>query len=220
MPRDPRYDILFESVRIGPVTAKNRFFQVPHCNGMGMSYPSTMAAMREVKAEGGWAVVCTEETEIHPTSDLAPLVEGRLWDDQDIPVFARMNEGIHRHQALSGIELVHTGARDACLYSREVPLAVGHTPVSAGHYPAQAREMHRRDLREFRRWHREAALRARRAGFDIIYLYCHGGSSIIGDFLSRRRNQRTDAYGGSLQNRVRLLREVLEDTREAVGDTC
>jgi len=61
--RDPRYDILFEPVRIGPVTARNRFFQVPHCNGMGMSFPSSMAAMRRVKAEGGWVVVCTEETE-------------------------------------------------------------------------------------------------------------------------------------------------------------
>ena len=77
MPRDPRYDILFEPVRIGPVTAKNRFFQVPHCNGMGMSYPSTMAAMRGMKAEGGWAVVCTEETEIHPSGDMTPLIEGR-----------------------------------------------------------------------------------------------------------------------------------------------
>ena len=92
MTRDPRYDILFDPVRIGPVVAKNRFFQVPHCNGMGIVFPSSMIAMRAMKAEGGWAVVCTEETDIHPTGDLTPLVEGRLWDDRDIPVFARMNE--------------------------------------------------------------------------------------------------------------------------------
>ena len=65
--RDPRYDILFEPVRIGPVTAKNRFYQVPHCNGMGHAMPEAHAAMREVKAEGGWAVVSTEECEIHPS---------------------------------------------------------------------------------------------------------------------------------------------------------
>ena len=220
MARDSRYDILFEPVRIGPVTAKNRFFQVPHCNGMGMSYPNAMAAMRHMKAEGGWAVICTEETDIHPTGDLSPLIEGRLWDDRDVPVFAKMNEGIHRHGALAGIELVHTGSRDACLYSREVPLSVGHSPITAGDYPAQARAMNEADIRAFRRWHREAASRAKRAGFDIVYLYCHGGGSIIGDFLSRTRNQRTDAYGGSLKNRTRLLREVLEDTHEAVGNTC
>ena len=78
MTRDPRYDILFDPVLIGPVVAKNRFFQVPHCNGMGIVFPSSMIAMRAMKAEGGWAVVCTEETDIHPTGDLTPLVEGRL----------------------------------------------------------------------------------------------------------------------------------------------
>ena len=72
--RDPRYDILFEPVQIGPVTARNRFYQVPHCNGMGYRDPSGEAYMRRIKAEGGWGVVCTEEVEIHPTSDLAPYV--------------------------------------------------------------------------------------------------------------------------------------------------
>ena len=52
--RDPRYDILFEPVAIGPVTAKNRFYQVPHCNGMGYRDPTALAHMRGVKAEGGW----------------------------------------------------------------------------------------------------------------------------------------------------------------------
>jgi dimethylamine/trimethylamine dehydrogenase len=219
MPRDPRYDVLFQPVKIGPVTAKNRFFQVPHCNGMGMSFPNAMIAMRRMKAEGGWAVICTEETDIHPTGDMSPLVEGRLWDDRDIPTFARMNEGVHRYGALAGIELSHTGPRDACLYSREVPIAVDHTPVWAGGYPVQARAMDRADIRDYRRWHRAAALRAKRAGFDLLTIYCHAGSSLNGDFLNRR-NRRGDEYGGSLENRMRLLREILEDTHEAVGDTC
>ncbi|HWG83238.1 MAG TPA: hypothetical protein VN686_09465, partial [Gaiellales bacterium] len=71
MPRDPRYDILFEPVPIGPVVARNRFYQVPHCNGMGHRDPTALAEMRGVKAEGGWAVVCTEEVEIHPTSEVS-----------------------------------------------------------------------------------------------------------------------------------------------------
>lgn len=218
MPRDPRYDILFQPMQIGPVTAKNRFFQVPHCNGMGMSFPSSMAAMRRMKAEGGWAVICTEETDIHPSGDMSPLVEGRLWDDRDIPVFAKMNDGVHKYGALAGIELSHTGPRDACLYSREVPIGVDHQPVWAGSYPVQARAMDRADIRNYRRWHREAALRSQRAGFDLITIYCHAGSSLNGDFLNRR-NKRNDEYGGSLENRMRLLREVIEDTHEAVGDT-
>ena len=67
--RDPKYDVLFEPVRIGPLVAKNRFFQVPHCNGMGYRDPVACAEMRAVKAQGGWAVVCTEEAEIHYTID-------------------------------------------------------------------------------------------------------------------------------------------------------
>lgn len=53
MPRDPRYDVLFEAVKIGPVVTSNRFVQVPHCTGIGDSAPSAVARMREIKAEGG-----------------------------------------------------------------------------------------------------------------------------------------------------------------------
>ena len=52
--RDPRYDVLFDTVAIGPVTAPNRFYQVPHCNGMGRMFPDSMISMRGTKAEGGW----------------------------------------------------------------------------------------------------------------------------------------------------------------------
>ena len=59
MSRDPRYDLLFEPVQIGPVTAKNRFYQTPHATGMGSERPESLIAFRETKAEGGWEVVCT-----------------------------------------------------------------------------------------------------------------------------------------------------------------
>ena len=69
MTQDTRYDILFEPVKIGPVTAKNRFYQVPHCTGMGYLRPRMLAEMRATKAAGGWGVVCTEYNSIHPSSD-------------------------------------------------------------------------------------------------------------------------------------------------------
>ncbi len=219
MPRDPRYDLLFTPIRIGPVTAKNRFFQVPHCNGMGHAMPLAHAAMREMKAEGGWAVVSTEECEIHPSSDLTPYVEARLWDDRDIPALALMCDKVHAHGALAALELSHNGPTASNLYSREVLLAPSHQPSKYG-YPSQARAMDLHDIREYRRWHREAAVRGKRAGMDIIYVYAGHDLSLAMHFLQRRRNQRNDAYGGSLENRVRLLREVLQDTKEAVGDTC
>ncbi|MES1153129.1 MAG: FAD-dependent oxidoreductase, partial [Dongia sp.] len=80
--------------------------------------------------------------------------------------------------------------------------------------------MDREDIRNLRRWHRNAALRAKRAGFDLVYVYAAHGFGTFQHFLSRRFNDRGDEYGGSLENRMRLLREVTEDTKEAVGDRC
>jgi dimethylamine/trimethylamine dehydrogenase len=219
MARDSRYDILFEPVKIGPVTARNRFYQVPHCNGMGTSQPRAMAAMRGVKAEGGWSVVCTEECEIHPSGDVSPYREARLWDDDDIPALALMADEVHRHGSLAGIELTHNGPTSSNVYSREVALAPSHQPLT-GYWPAQARAMDREDIRAYRRWHREAALRSMRAGFDIVYCYAAHDLSLAMHFLQRRRNQRNDEYGGSLENRIRLFREIVEDAKDAVGHRC
>jgi dimethylamine/trimethylamine dehydrogenase len=218
--RDPRFDILFEPVKIGPVVAKNRFYQVPHCNGMGYARPRAHAAMRGVKAEGGWAVVSTEEVEIHPSSDVSPYIEGRLWDDRDLPALTLMTDAVHRYGALAAIELVHAGMSASNLYSREVSIAPSHTVNPASYAPAQARSMTKADIRSYRRWHRDAALRARRAGFDIICVYAGHGLSLAMHFLQSRHNHRTDEYGGSLVNRTRLLRELIEDTKEAVGLDC
>ena len=219
MTRDPRYDILFEPVKIGPVTAKNRFYQVPHCNGMGHQFPSSMAEMRGIKAEGGWAVVCTEETEISHTSEHSPLVEGRLWDDRDIPTFRKMTDKIHAHGGLAGVQLSYTGFNSANQYSREIPLAPSIMPV-ASYAPVQARAMDKSDIKALRQWHVDAALRAKRAGFDIIYNYAAHDETIQMHFMSRRYNQRSDEYGGSLENRTRLFREIMTDIKDAVGDSC
>ena len=219
--RDPRYDVLFEPVRIGPVTARNRFYQVPHCNGMGYRDPTALAVMRGVKAEGGWAVVCTEQVEIHHTSEITPFIELRLWDDRDMPALARMADAIHAHGSLAGIELAYNGMNGANLYTREVPMGPAHLPIATfTHEPVQARRMDRADIRNLRRWHAAAARRAQAAGFDLIYVYAAHGLSFLHHFLSRRYNDRCDEYGGSIENRVRLLREVTEDARNAVGATA
>src|SRR5215470_6509533 len=213
--RDSRYDILFEPVQIGPVTARNRFYQVPHCNGMGYRDPSGEAYMRQVKAEGGWAVVCTEQVEIHPTSDIGPFIELRLWDDQDLPAVARIADKIHAGGSLAGIELAHNGLNSPNLISRETPLSPQHLPVATfSNDPVQARAMTKADIADVRRWHRAAVRRSMQAGYDIVYVYAGHALGGLHHFLSRRYNNRSDEYGGSMTNRVRFLREVLEDARE------
>ena len=216
------YAILFEPLRIGPVTAPNRFYQVPHCNGFGHRMPQGLAAMRGMKAEGGWGVVCTEETEIHHSSDLSPYFEGRIWSDDDIPALQLMTDAVHTHGALAGIELAYNGVNASNLYTRVpslAPRSMG-TISGSGYEPVQTHRMDKEDIGNVRKWHREAALRAKRAGFDIVYCYAAHMMTAASQFISRKYNDRTDEYGGSLENRVRFLRELIEDTKDAVGDTC
>jgi dimethylamine/trimethylamine dehydrogenase len=197
------------------VTARNRFFQVPHCNGMGHRDPTAHAVMRGVKAEGGWAVVCTEEVEIHPSSDVGGFIEGRLWDDADIPAHARLVEQVHAHGSLAGVELTQPGMASANMYGRIPPLGPSHLPVVHGE-PVQARRMSVADIADLRRRHRQAVARSLHAGYDLVYVYAAHGLTTIQHFLSRRYNNRNDEYGGSLANRARLLREILEDTLDEV----
>ncbi len=219
MTRDPRYDILFEPIKIGPVTAPNRFYQVPHCNGMGRVFPDSMIAMRGMKAAGGWGIVCTEQCDFHHTADITPYTETRMWDDADIGYLAGMCNAVHEHGSLAGVELVHNGHTVGNLYSREIPIGPSHRPVEANHYPGQARAMDKQDIRDYRRWHRDAALRSKKAGFDLVIVYHGHDGTVPSHFLSKRQNQRTDEYGESLENRLRLYRELLEETKDAVGDT-
>ena len=214
---ESRYQPLFEPVRIGPVIAKNRFYQVPHCSGMGHALPRTLAAMRAMKAEGGWGVVCSEYCSIHPSSDDQPYPFAALWDDGDLRNLALMADAIHEHGALAGIELWHGGSFVANLATRQPSLGVRSMLGRAD--PIQSQRMDRSDMRAYRRWHVAAALRARQAGFDIVYVYpTHG--YLLAEFLSRSLNDRGDEYGGTLENRARLLRELIEETRAAVGDRC
>ncbi len=217
MARDPRYDILFEPIRIGPVTAPNRFYQVPHCTGMGHGKPRTLAAMREVKAEGGWGVVCTEYCSIHASSDDDPYPTARLWDEDDVRAHVLMVDKVHRHGALAGAELWYGGHYSSNLFSREESLGPSSRPAST-YDPVQSRVMDKADIRNFRRWHVDAAKRAQRAGFDIVYIYAAHGY-LLSQFMSAA-NQRSDEYGGSLENRARLTIELIEETKQAVGDTC
>ncbi|MEM6588340.1 MAG: FAD-dependent oxidoreductase [Pseudomonadota bacterium] len=218
MARDPRYDILFEPVKIGPVTARNRFYQVPHCTGMGYVRPRTLAAMRGVKAEGGWAVVNTEYNSIHPTSDDLPHPSASLWDDSDVRAHTLMTDAVHEYGSLAGAELWYGGARSANMMTRLVAMDVKAMPNLAGQ-PYSTRAMDKEDIKTFRRWHRRAALRAKEAGFDVVYVYATHGY-LVSNFLNPRVNDRSDEYGGSLENRVRLVRELIEETKDAVGDRC
>jgi dimethylamine/trimethylamine dehydrogenase len=218
MTRSAHHDILFEPLRIGPKTLRNRFYAVPHCTGFGSDRPRMQARFRAMKAEGGWAAVCTEYAPVSPESDEWPFAAARLWDKVDTRNLALTCEDVHAHGALAGIELVHTGVHAEERESR-LPLAAPSQLASPFEPNRVPKAMDKGDIRRVQDDWVHAARRARSAGFDIVYVY--GGHSYLPlQFLSPFYNRRTDEYGGPLENRARFWLETLERVRDAIGDDC
>jgi dimethylamine/trimethylamine dehydrogenase len=216
--RDPKHDLLFEPVEIGPKTLRNRFYQVPHCTGYGTEKPGSHARFRAVKAEGGWAAVNTEYAPVSLDSDESPWISSRLWDEEDTRNLAILCDEVHEHGSLAGIELTHSGGHSPTRESRSAP--IGPSQVASEYDPIVVpKAMEHADFRRVRRDWVWASQQARSAGFDIVYVY-GGHAYLLTQFLSPFYNRRTDEYGGSLENRARFWLEILEGVREAVGDDC
>jgi dimethylamine/trimethylamine dehydrogenase len=215
--RDPKYDILFEPIQVGPKTLRNRFWQVPHCNGAGSDKPGMQAEFRAMKAEGGWGAVFTEVCNVNHAGDILPWIGSRLCDEGDVRNLSLMCDRIHDNGGLAGVELLHSGGLAANAESRAPTYTVSQIPHDIN-FMANGRAMDKDEIRETRREHVEGAKRARAAGFDLISLFCGLGTFPI-YFLYPYYNKRTDEYGGSFENRIRFTRELLEELREEV-DGC
>jgi dimethylamine/trimethylamine dehydrogenase len=218
MARDPKYDCLFEPIKVGPKTMRNRFYQVPHCNGAGTQFPGTQAAFRATKAEGGWAAVCTEACHIHPSTDYEPYTLSTLYDEKDVINLRHMTDSVHEWESLAGVELVHAGMMNHNLSTRHPAMSptAGTMDTAIGQY---AHQMDEDEVVWLENLYVEAAKRAVQAGFDIAYVY---GSHAVAQmqFLSSYYNKRTDKYGGSFENRARFWIESLGKLKEAIGADC
>ena len=218
MTMDPRHAPLFEPIRVGPKTFRNRFYVAPHCSGLGVEYPGAQAYLRGMRAEGGWAAVNTEYCAVDPESDDSPWVQARLLDERDEANLRLMVERVHEFDALAGVQLVYMGA-DHTGYVTRLP-AGGPSQVASAMSGHSCYAMDRSDIRRIQKSYVAAAIRARNVGFDLIQVAAREGFSLPLQFLWRYWNHRTDEYGGSLENRTRFWRETLEQVREAVGDDC
>lgn len=216
--RPEKYDILFEPIQVGPITFRNRFHQSPHCIGAGSEKPGFQAAHREVKAEGGWAMINTEYCSIHPESDDTMRVFARLWDEGDVRNLRAMTDAIHKHGSLAGVEMWYGSSHAPCMESRATPMGPSQY-ASEFEVGTFCHEMDEDDIKRVQQYYVDAALRARDAGFDMVNVY--GGHSYLPlQFLSPFYNKRTDKYGGSIENRARFWVETLEKVKKAVGNDC
>lgn len=218
MARDPKHDILFEPIQIGPKTLRNRFYQVPHCIGAGSDKPGFQAAHRSMKAEGGWAAMNTEYCSIHPESDDTHRLSARIWDEGDVRNLRAMTDEVHKYGALAGVELWYGGAHAPNMESRATARGPSQY-ASEFETLSYCKEMDLSDIAQVQQYYVDAAKRSRDAGFDIVYVY--GAHSYLPlQFLNPYYNKRTDKYGGSLENRARFWLETLEKVKHAVGGEC
>jgi dimethylamine/trimethylamine dehydrogenase len=213
MPRDPRHDPLFEPIRIGPKILKNRFYQVPQCTGAGVLRPGSNLAHRAVKAEGGWAGICTESCSIHPEVNQSTSTCTTIWDERVIII--AMTDEVHRWGAGGG----GAGGRRGQGQPRHALCRGCLRPLSVWHPKVYSYEASEDDIERLMLMYAEAGQRAIDAGFDILYI--HGAAGVFpAHALSRHFNRRTDKYGGSFENRARFWIEALETLRRTAGDHC
>jgi len=220
MARDPKYDILFDPIRIGPKVSRNRFFQTSHCAGPGSERPGAQAHLRGTKAEGGWGVVFTEYCSIHPEADEYPYTSARIWDDGDVRNLGYMCDVAHSHGSLAGIQLWYSGGNAPSLESREPGRSPSQwvSPMFATR-SVYGYEMDESDIKAVINMYVEAGKRAEQAGFDLLEVSA-GDDTVPIQFLEPRFNKRTDKYGGSFENRARFFIELMHALKTGLGGRC
>ena len=204
--------------RIGPMELRNRIVFPPMITNMcelDGRVTDRFIAYHEARARGGVGLICTGGAYISlPGKSMANQLG--IHSDDMIPGLRRLADAVHRQGAKISVQLFHGGRQTMPAlnggYETEAP-----SRVKCAWSDDYTRELSRDEIRELVLLHGQAARRAREAGFDCIDVHgAHG--YLINQFLSCYMNKRTDEYGGSLENRMRFLREVVREVRSQVGD--
>ncbi len=217
---------LFEPIRIRDHIIKNRVIQAPGanllCSDTGVITPEALEWAR-ARAKGGAGVVSVGQSLVNPTPDAMSGFVLDLTTDKVINGMFRMTEMIRGFGARSTIELVYMDFGMATETDTEITnedLSKIRTQDASGIMDKLANKMPADlsvdEIRKIINYYAEAAVRCKRAGFDMVLVHgAHG--MFISDFISPVRNIRTDEYGGSFQNRCRFVDELLDAIRAAVG---
>jgi mycofactocin system FadH/OYE family oxidoreductase 2 len=199
------------------VTIKNRIASTAHATGYAVGgYPKERyRAYYERKARGGVGLIITfGSCSVHPSSSVAEWSGVANWDDSIIPDLAAMAEAVHRHGAAIFCQLTHMGRRGVSATSGRPLLAP--SAVAEPVHRERPKVLETPEIRQLVEAFAAAAERVQRSGYDGVEITSYGGH-LIEQFWSPHVNQRTDEYGGSLDNRLRFSREVIEAVRDRVG---
>lgn len=233
------YAPLLQPGQIGSLQLKNRIALAP----MGENFGGTdghatekTQAYYEERARGGAGLIILGTTAVSWPSGTSEPHQLGISSDDFIPTLAQVVRRVHVHGAKVAIQINHSGkvAANDRAHGREmwvpsVPPALPpnasmrtitpqelSTFVGVGPHPDRYRVMDEADIAQMIEWYASAAVRAQKAGFDAVEVHC-AHNYLIAGFLSPYFNQRTDGYGGSYENRTRLMRELLTEVRRRVG---
>lgn len=205
---------LFEPVRIGPLTAKNRLLMSAMSINFGVDenccVTDQLIQYFVERAKGGIGMMLVGGGSIHPGGQELPDLP-QMFNDRCIPSLKKMVDAVKPHGPLFGVQLMH-GGRQSYLPQKVAPSAIPAPAVVKG----EVRALEINEIKELVSCFGDAALRCQTAGFDFIEIHgAHG--YLINQFLAPNSNIRTDAYGGSFENRTRFLLEIIADIQEKTG---
>ena len=210
-----QYRYLFSPLQLGPVTVANRIVFAAHLtNYAERGMPSEQhAAYYAARAAGGAGLIITEEHSVHPTDwPYEKMIHG--FHPEVVPGYQRITEAVHAHGVPIFAQINHNGGQASSMYTR-LPVW-GPSSVADPLFREVPKAIDHLEIAEVVAGYADVAARCQEGGFDGIELQC-SHSSIVRGFLSRATNTRTDGYGGSLENRSRLLHEIVAAVREAIG---
>lgn len=218
---------LFDELKIKDITLRNRIAVSPMCqyssnDGLANDWHIVHIGSRAV---GGFGLIICEATSVSPEGRISPADAG-IWSDEHIEPLTRINKFIHENGSVAGIQLAHAGRKASTAapwerYKSKGTLKseeggwdniLGASPIPFNSLHATPKEMTIEDIKQVTQSFKEATVRSVEAGYKWLEIHAAHGY-LLNTFLSPLANQRTDNYGGSFENRTRLLKEVISEIK-------
>ena len=211
------YKKLFEPGRIGGLTIRNRAVMSPMGTDLadirGNATPRLIAYYTE-RAKGGIGLIINEYTGVDDVDSIPTQHNLRMAQDYNVQEAEELTRSVHAYGAKIFAQLHHGGATSKSAFTGRQNLSPSGVPMAPG--GEVPREMTLEDIKRVQEKFIAAAIRCKKAGYDGVEL--HGAHSyLIAQFFSKYYNRRTDAYGGSLENRCRFIDEIIAGIRAKLG---
>jgi NADPH2 dehydrogenase len=216
--------MLYTPIRFRNVELKNRWVMSPMCmysceNGLANDFHFVHYGSR---AQGGAGLIIVEATGVEPRGRITNHCMG-IWNDEQAEKLQRIVEFVHqRSESKIGIQLAHAGRKGSTWNNVQIPVEEGWETLAPSPIPYHPDEriphaLTTGEIKEQVQYFREAAKRAVKAGFDVIEIHAAHGY-LVHQFLSPLSNTRTDEYGGSFENRIRFLLEIVDAVNEELNE--